>query len=323
MAKVKYRFNPESLSFDKVRTTFQAWIIKAFTFFTASIVISVIYYIIFSHFFDSPKEKSLMRHYKQVVLQYEILDKKLDQVSKVLDDFQNRDDNLYRIIFEAEPIPATIREAGIGGINRYEELEKLSNSEMVVDVTKKLDGISKRMYIQSKSYDELIEKALDKEKMLACTPAIQPLSNKDLRSISSGFGWRIQPLYKIRQFHPGQDFAAPIGTPVYATADGVVERAESSFHGYGNNIIIDHGFGYKTLYGHLNAFNVKEGQKVKRGATIGFVGNTGMSTGPHLHYEVIKNNEKINPINFFFNDLSAEQYDQILKLSNNAGQSLD
>ncbi len=323
MAKVKYRFNPESLSFDKVRTTFQAWIIKAFTFFTASIVISVIYYVIFSHFFDSPKDKAIKRKYNQVMLQYEILDKKLDQVGKVLDDFQNRDDNLYRIIFEAEPIPTTVREAGIGGINRYEELEKLTNSEMVIDVTKKLDGISKRMYIQSKSYDELIEKALDKEKMLACTPAIQPLSNKDLRSISSGFGWRIAPLYKVREFHPGQDFAAKIGTPVYATADGVVERTESSFHGYGNNIIIDHGFGYKTLYGHLNGFAVKEGQKVKRGATIGYVGNTGMSTGPHLHYEVIKNNEKINPINFFFNDLSAEQYDEILKLSNNAGQSLD
>lgn len=323
MAKVKYRFNPESLSFDKVRTSFQAWIIKAFTFFTASIVISVIYYVIFSYFFDSPKEKALMRENKQILLQYEIMNKKLDQVSKVLDDFQMRDDNIYRIIFEAEPIPKSIREAGIGGINRYEELENQTNSEMVVDIAKKLDGITKRMYIQSKSYDEIIEKAMDKEKMLACTPAIQPVANKTLERISSGFGWRIQPLYKIRQFHPGQDFAAPIGTPVYATADGIVEKAEASFHGYGNNIIINHGFGYKTLYGHLNGFAVKEGQKVKRGATIGYVGNTGMSTGPHLHYEVIKNNEKINPINFFFNDLTADQYDQILKLSNNAGQSLD
>jgi murein DD-endopeptidase MepM/ murein hydrolase activator NlpD len=164
---------------------------------------------------------------------------------------------------------------------------------------------------------------MDKEEMLACTPAIQPIANKTLKEISSGFGWRIQPLYKIRQFHPGQDFAAQIGTPVYATANGVVEKVESSFHGYGNNIIINHGFGYKTLYGHLSGFAVKEGQKVKRGATIGYVGNTGMSTGPHLHYEVIKNDEKINPINFFFNDLTAEQYDQILQLSNNAGQSLD
>jgi len=323
MAKVKYRFNPESLSFDKVRTSFQAWAIKAFTFFTASIVISVLYYIIFSYFFDSPKEKSLKRENKQILIQYEIMEKKLNQVSKVLDDFQNRDDNIYRIIFEAEPIPKSIREAGFGGINRYEELERLTNSEMVVDIAKKLDAISKRMYIQSKSYDEVIEKAMNKESMLACTPAIQPISNKTLSQISSGFGWRIQPLYKVREFHPGQDFAAIIGTPVYATADGVVEKVESSFHGYGNNIIINHGFGYKTLYGHLNGFAIKEGQKVKRGTTIGYVGNTGMSTGPHLHYEVIKNNEKINPINFFFNDLTAEQYDQILKLSNNAGQSLD
>lgn len=323
MAKVKYRFNPESLSFDKVRTSFKVWIIKAFTFFTASIVISIIYYIIFSYFFDSPKEKALIRESKQKDLQYEKMKLKLDQFSAVLDDMQQRDDNLYRIIFEAEPIPKTIREAGFGGINRYEELEKSTNSEMVLSIAKKLDIISKRLYIQSKSYDEVIEKAMNKEQMLASTPAIQPVSNKTLERISSGFGMRIHPLYKIKQFHSGQDFASPIGTAVYATADGVVEKAEHSDHGYGNNIKINHGFGYETLYGHLNGFNVKEGQKVKRGSVIGFVGNTGLSTGPHLHYEVIKNGEKINPINFFFNDLTADQFDQIIKISSNAGQTLD
>jgi len=324
MAKVKYRFNPESLSFDKVRTSFKIWIVKAFTFFTASIVISIIYYVIFSYFFDSPKEKSLIRVNKETELQYEIALKRIDEMSHVLDDMQQRDDNLYRVIFEAEPIPKSIREAGFGGVNRYEDIEKATNNKLVVETSKRLDIISKRMIIQSKSYDELIEKALNKEEMLKCLPGIQPVSNKNLERTSSGCGWRIHPLYKIRQFHSGQDFAAPIGTEVYATGDGIVEKTESSqYSGYGNCIVIDHGFGYKTRYAHLSRFNVKVGQKVKRGSLIGFVGNTGFSTGPHLHYEVEKNGEKVNPVNFFYNDLTADQFDQIIKISNNAGQTLD
>ncbi|HEY4788810.1 MAG TPA: M23 family metallopeptidase [Bacteroidales bacterium] len=324
MAKVKYRFNPESLSFDKVRTSFKIWIVKAFTFFTASIVISIIYYVIFSYFFDSPKEKSLIRVNKETELQYEIALKRIDEMSHVLDDMQQRDDNLYRVIFEAEPIPKSIREAGFGGVNRYEDIEKATNNKLVVETSKRLDIISKRMIIQSKSYDELIEKALNKEEMLKCLPGIQPVSNKNLERTSSGWGWRIHPLYKIRQFHSGQDFAAPIGTEVYATGDGIVEKTESSqYSGYGNCIVIDHGFGYKTRYAHLSRFNVKVGQKVKRGSLIGFVGNTGFSTGPHLHYEVEKNGEKVNPVNFFYNDLTADQFDQIIKISNNAGQTLD
>ena len=323
MAKVKYRFNPESLSFDKIRVSFKAWILKAFTFFTASIVIAVIYWGIFSYFFDSPKEKSLIRQNKQMHWQYEIMQKKLAQIENVLDDIQNRDDNIYRIILEAEPIPKSVRMAGFGGINRYEELEKMTSDTIVVQTAKKIDIISKRLYIQSKSYDEVIEKAMNKEQMLACLPAIQPVANKGLERTSSGFGWRMHPLYKIMQFHSGQDFAAPIGTEIYATADGVVERADESAHGYGKCVVIDHGFGYKTLYGHMNEFNVKVGQKVKRGSVIGYVGNTGFSTGPHVHYEVIKNGQKVNPVNYFFNDLSADQFDQIVKLSNNPTQTLD
>jgi murein DD-endopeptidase MepM/ murein hydrolase activator NlpD len=324
MAKVKYRFNPESLSFDKVRTSFKVWIVKSFTFFSASIVISIIYYIIFSYFFDSPKERSLVRVNEQMKLQYEIAQKRLDEITKELDDIQERDDNIYRTIFEAEPIPKSVREAGFGGVNRYEALERSTNSELVIETFKKLDIISKRLYVQSKSYDEVIEKAMNKEQMLACLPAIQPVSNKNLERTSSGWGWRIHPLYKIKQFHSGQDFAAPIGTEIYATGDGMVEKIESSkYSGYGNCVVVDHGFGYKTRYAHMNEFNVKLGQKVKRGTVIGFVGNTGMSTGPHLHYEVEKNGEKINPVNFFFNDLSAEQFDEIIRISNNEGQTLD
>ena len=324
MAKVKYRFNPESLSFDKVRSSFRAWIIKAFTFFSASIVISIIYYVVFSYFFDSPKENRLIRVNKEMKLRYELMQKRVNEMSKVLDDMQQRDDNIYRVIFEAEPIPKSIREAGFGGVNRYEDIEKATNSELTVETAKKLDIISKRMVIQSKSYDEVIEKAMNKEAMLACLPGIQPVSNKNLERTSSGWGYRIHPLYKIRQFHSGQDFAAPIGTEIYATGDGIVESMETStYSGYGNCVVINHGFGYKTRYAHMSKFNVKQGQKIKRGNVIGFVGSTGFSTGPHLHYEVEKNGEKVNPVNFFYNDLSAEQFDQIIKISNNAGQTLD
>jgi murein DD-endopeptidase MepM/ murein hydrolase activator NlpD len=323
MAKVKYHFNPESLSFDKVKTSFKVWILKAFTFFTASIVIFIIYYIIFSNIFDSPKEKSLIRKNREMERSYITMEKKLTEIEKVLDDIQNRDDNIYRVIFEADPIPKSVREAGFGGYNRYEDIEKATNSKLAVETAKKLDIISKRLYIQSKSYDEVIEKALNKEEMLACLPAIQPVANKNLERTSSGFGVRIHPLYKIPQFHSGQDFAAPIGTEIFATANGVVERVENSNWGYGKCVVIDHGFGYKTLYGHMSAFKVTIGQKVKRGTLIGNVGSTGFSTGPHIHYEVIKSGQKVNPVNYFFNDLSPAQFDEIIKLSNNPVQALD
>jgi murein DD-endopeptidase MepM/ murein hydrolase activator NlpD len=323
MPKVKYRFNPESLSFDKVRTSFKVWIIKSFTFLTAFMVVSVIGYFSITYLFSSWIMEAREREVKAKDLQFELLKKKLTEVEKVLDDMQNRDDNIYRIIFEADPIPKSIRMAGFGGINRYDEIEKSTNSKIVVETAKELDIIQKRMYIQSKSYDEIIEKALNKEHMLACLPAIQPVANKGLERTSSGFGYRMHPLYKILQFHSGQDFAAPIGTEIYATADGTVEKVENANWGYGKNIIIDHGYGFKTLYGHMSEFKVTLGQKIKRGQLIGLVGNTGMSTGPHVHYEVIKNGEKVNPINYFFNDLSPNQFDQIITKSNNPVQTLD
>jgi murein DD-endopeptidase MepM/ murein hydrolase activator NlpD len=279
---------------------------------------------VFSNFFDSPKEKALIRLNNQKDLQFEIMSKKLEQVSKVLDDIQQRDDNIYRTILEADPISKTVREAGFGGINRYEELEKTTNSALIVETAKKLDIISKRLYIQSKSYDEVIEKAMKKEHMLAGLPAIQPISNKDLTRTASGFGWRIHPIYKIRKFHEGMDFTSPTGTDVYVTADGIVAEIERDpYRGYGNKIVVDHGFGYKTLYAHLEGFNVKLGQKVTRGDIIGYVGSTGLSTAPHLHYEVHKNGKPVNPINYYFNDLTAQEYDQIIDISSRSGQTFD
>ena len=323
MPKGRYHFDIESLSLHRIRLSFKGLVIRIITYFFAGVVISVAFYLVFSHFFDSPKERILKRENEQMKLQYEILQKKLDQVGGVLDDLRQRDDNIYRTIFEAEPIPRSVREAGFGGVNRYADLEGYENASLVISTAKKLDKILKQTYIQSKSYDQIIPLAINKEEMLKCIPAIQPVANKGLERTSSGFGFRIQPIYKIREFHSGFDFAAPIGTSVYSTGDGVVESTESSFRGYGNCIIINHGFGYKTRYAHLSAFKVNPGQKIKRGDIIGLVGNSGLSTGPHLHYEVEKNKEKVNPAHFFFNDLTPEQYDQIITISSNNGQALD
>jgi murein DD-endopeptidase MepM/ murein hydrolase activator NlpD len=293
------------------------------TYFTATLLIAVIYNILFIVFFDTPKEKGLIRENQQLSTQYEVLNNRFDLVEKTLEDLQKRDDNIYRVIFEAEPIPPSVRSAGFGGVNRYADLQGFKNSELVTESARRLDKITKQLYIQSKSYDEVIEMAKNKAEMVACVPAIMPISNKDLRRTASGWGFRIHPIYKIRKFHYGMDFTAPTGTEIYATGNGVIEIVDNSLRGYGKRIIIDHGFGYKTLYGHLNGFNVKKGQKVKRGDVIGFVGSSGTSTAPHLHYEVLKNNKKVNPVHYYFNDLSPEEFDKMIFISSNSGQSFD
>lgn len=324
MPRVKYRFNPESLSFDKVRTSFRFWLLKAITFFTASIVIFIIYFLIFQHFFDSPKEKSLRRELDSKNLQFELMQKRLEQMQNVLADIEQRDDNIYRTIFESDPIPRSVRQAGFGGVNRYEEIEKINNSDLIRNTAQQLDRISKQLYVQSKSFDEVIEKALNSEKMHAALPAIQPVSNKDLSRTASGYGWRIHPIYKIRKFHEGMDFTAPLRTEVYATADGVVSNMETNVNrGYGNMVQIDHGFAYETIYAHLIDFKVKLGQHVKRGDVIGYVGNTGLSTAPHLHYEVRKGGKAVNPVGYYFNDLTADEFDQIIEISSRNGQTFD
>jgi hypothetical protein len=323
MGKIKYKFNPDSLKYYKVESSFKQKAIRGLAYFFAFLLNATIGYTLYSVAFDSPKEKGLKRQISEMNLNIELFNKQLNQIESVLGDMQQRDDNIYRTIFEAEPLNYAVREAGFGGSNRYAELEKLENSKIVINTAKRLDIVARKLLIQSKSYTDLEKMAESKEKMLAAIPAIQPISNKDLERTASGWGYRIHPIYKIRKFHYGVDFTAPVGTDVYVTGDGTVEVIESSQRGYGNSVIIDHGFGIKTLYAHLNAFNVKSGQKVKRGDIIGFVGNTGLSTAPHLHYEVIRNKEKVNPINYFFNDLTADEYDRMIELSMQPGQSFD
>ena len=279
--------------------------------------------VIFLQFFDSPKEKILNREIQQLSIQYKIIQNKLEKAEIVLDDLQKRDDNIYRLIFEADPIPKSIRKAGYGGVNRYQDLTGFNNSELVISTSKKIDQVTKQLYIQSKSFDEIIDLAKNKTTMLASIPAIQPVSNKDLSRMASGFGNRIHPIYKTKKFHAGMDFSAKTGTPIYATGDGEISKVKRSRKGYGNHVVINHGFGYKTLYAHMSKYIVKKRQKVKRGDIIGYVGNTGTSVAPHLHYEVHKDGKKINPVNFYYNDLTPEQFEKMLLISSQSNQSFD
>ncbi|MCB0507739.1 MAG: M23 family metallopeptidase, partial [Bacteroidetes bacterium] len=273
--------------------------------------------------FDTPVEQRKKQELKQMEDKYEILENRVDELNNVIHDLENRDDNIYRVIFEAEPLPENLREGVINEAQIYSQLKGQPDQKIISSTLSKLEQLEKQAYVQSKSYDQLVQLINNKEKMLECIPAIQPISNKDLKRIASGFGYRIDPVYKTKRLHTGLDFAAPTGTPVYATGDGVVEIAGSQGDGYGNKVLINHGYGYETLYGHNSKILVRVGQKVKRGQTIALVGSTGKSTGPHSHYEVWKNGEKINPVNYFFNDLTPEQYDQMLKIADQRNQAFD
>ena len=323
MAKVKYYYDTKTLSYKRIELNRVKKIKNFFYFLTGSAFTGLIMVIIFFQFFDSPKEKILDREIKQLSSQYDIIEDKLQQVETVLDDIQQRDDNIYRIIFEADPIPKSIRKAGYGGVNRYKHLNGYKNSELVIATAKKMDQITKQLYIQSKSFDDIIELAKNKTDMLSSIPAIQPVANKNLSRMASGYGYRIHPIYKTRKLHTGMDFSAKTGTPIYATGDGKIEKVKRSRRGYGNHVIINHGFGYKTLYAHMSKFTVKRGQTINRGDIIGYVGNTGTSMAPHLHYEVHKGGKKINPVNFYYNDLTPEQYERMLEISSQNNQSFD
>jgi len=323
MAKVKYYYDTKTLSYKRIQLSKLSKVKKLLYFILSSAFLGLIMSIAFFQFFDSPKEKMLNREIKQLISQYEITQKKLQQVEIVLDDIQHRDDNIYRVIFEADPIPKTIRKAGYGGVNRYQNLKGYKNSDLIISTTKKIDQITKQLYIQSKSFDYIITLAENKEKMLASIPAIQPVSNKDLSRMASGYGYRIHPIYKTNKFHAGMDFSAKTGTPIYSTGDGTVYKVRKSKRGYGNHVVINHGFGYKTLYAHMSKYTVKKGQKIKRGDIIGYVGNTGTSVAPHLHYEVHKDGKKINPVNFYYNDLTPAQYEKMLEICSQNNQSFD
>ena len=323
MAKVKYYYDTKTLSYKRIEFSRLKTLKRLFYFLIGSTFTGLIIAIFFFQFFESPKEKKLKKEVNILTSEYKIVEKKLNEVEIKATDIQNRDDNIYRVIFEMEPIPKSIRDAGYGGVNRYQYLKGHSNSELIINTNKRINQISKQLDIQSKSYDTIIRLAIDQADKLAALPAIQPISNKDLSHMASGYGFRIHPIYKTRKLHTGMDFSAKSGTPIYATGDGEISEVKQSRRGYGNHVIIDHGYGYKTLYGHMKKYIVHKGQKVKRGQIIGEVGNTGASVGPHLHYEVHKDDVKINPVNFFYNDLTPEEYEKILEMASQDNQSFD
>lgn len=291
--------------------------------FLAFLGIAFLFAILLFTFFKSPKEKSQARELEYMKLQYEILNDRLDNMEILLSDMEQRDNDLYRVMFEADPIAAGTRRSGFLTPNRYDNLYGYVNSNQVVNASRKLDIIASQLYHQSVSYDELFDLARNKSDMLAHIPAIFPLKETEVKYISSFFGYRPDPIYKVEKFHSGIDFSAQMGTEAYATGDGVVYDVEKGHWGYGNMVTIDHGFGYKTRYAHLQKAVVRKGQKVKRGQLIGYIGNTGKTTGVHLHYEVLKNDVQIDPINFFYNDLTPDEYEQILEQSTLPTQTMD
>lgn len=325
MSKSRYYFDSESLSYRKVESSNVKKVRNFLAFLLASFFFGVLVLLLLvnSPIINTPTELAQARELENYKLQFELLDKKMDQVEAVLDNLQDRDNNIYRIIFETNPIPEDVRKAGFGGINRYQDLEGYSNSKLVIETTRRLDISSKQLVVQSKSLDEIHRLAKDKEALLKAIPSIQPIRNKDLIRMASGYGYRTDPFTKKRKRHKGMDFSAKRNTPVYAPSDGVVTRADSRSSGYGKHIRINHGFGYVTLYAHLNKYNVRRGQKVKRGEIIGYVGSTGRSKAPHLHYEVLKDKIHVNPIHFYNGNLTASEYDELLELSSIENQSLD
>ncbi len=325
MSKVKYYYDPDTLSYRKIEPKKSRKYRNIFLFLAGSALFGFLALILLlnSNLLNTPRELSLSREVKNYELQFELLNKKMEQVEYVLSNMEDRDNNIYRVYFEANPIPEEQRRAGFGGINRYKSLEGFNNSEMIISTSRRLDIIQKQMVIQSKSLDEIAKLAAEKEKLLAAIPAIQPINNEELTRMASGYGWRSDPFTKARKMHWGMDFTAPKGVPIYATGDGVVKRADNSASGYGKHIRIDHGYGYMTLYAHLSKYNVKRRQKVKRGDLIGFVGSTGRSEAPHLHYEVWKDGSRINPINFYYGSLTPEEFENMLKYANQENQSLD
>ena len=322
MGKKYYTFNPETNSYELVYTTFAQKVFNVVRKVLMFVIFGGLAFLVFYLLIDKPTAQEFENENSQLLAQYKILSSRLDNALLVMRDIQQRDDNMYRVMLNAEPVSKVARNAGYGGTNRYDELMNMSNSELVVLTTQKMDMLAKQLYVQINSFDELVHMSSEQEDYLRHLPAIQPISNRDLKRTASGYGYRIDPVYKVRKYHRGMDFACDIGTPVYATADGVVVAAKW-LQGYGRTVEIDHGYGYRTLYAHLNKFSVKKGQKVVRGEQVALSGNSGKSTGPHLHYEVIVKGKPVNPINYYFMDLDAEGYDEMLRIAENHGKIYD
>ena len=325
MSKVKYYYDSENLAYRKIKTRKRKKFGVVILFLVASSLFGLLSFVILLNtpYFETPKDRLQAREIENLKLNYAILNKKMDQANDVVDAIEERDNNLYRAYFNKNAIPDSVRKVGLPGINRYKRLEGYDNSQLVMNTTKRIDVLNKELAIQSKSLDDILKLAEAKSDLLSAIPAIQPVRNENLKHLASGFGYRTDPFTKVKKMHEGMDFSAKNGTPIYATGDGVIARADNSASGYGNHIVIRHGFGYETLYAHLSKYNARAGQRIKRGDVIGYVGSTGRSEGPHLHYEVHKDGKVVNPLNFYYGNISAVEYVAIAHLANQENQSLD
>lgn len=326
MARIKYYYDTETCKYERVKVKTSDVVLNGLGILSLTVAMAagLLTIYLYSDLFESPKELILRNEVAELEFYYEKLSKDVEQLSGILDNIEQRDDNIYRVVLGAEPIEKSVRHAGVGGADRYADIKEKSidHQQLIVSLHEKVDLLRRKLYIESKSQDEVVELAEQKEKLYASIPAIQPISNKQLHALSSGFGYRTHPIYKMKKLHTGIDFAASIGTPIYATADGTISEVSVKFSGYGKMVEIDHGFGYRTRYAHMHDFAVKRGQTVKRGDLIGYVGDTGMSTAPHLHYEVLINGTKVNPVHYFYNDLTPAEYEKILELASIENQSL-
>jgi murein DD-endopeptidase MepM/ murein hydrolase activator NlpD len=324
MARIKYYYDTETCKYERIKTSTSDIVLNSLGILSLTMAMAVGLLLLYSNYFESPKELILKNEVKEMEFYYDNMSKELARLDKILGGLEYRDDNLYRKVLGAEPIDKSIREAGVGGSERYKEIieKNIVHEEAIVKLASSIDQLKRKIYIESKSQDDVVQFAEKKEKLFAAIPAIQPVANKELIALASGFGMRIHPVYKVRKMHTGIDFAATIGTPIYSTADGVIDEVQISFSGYGKMVEVDHGFGYRTRYAHMHGFAVKKGQKIKRGELIGYVGNTGLSTAPHLHYEVFINGVHVNPVHYFFNDLNAAEYEKIIELASLENQAL-
>ena len=324
MAKIKYYYDTETCKYERVKTKSSDIVLNALGIFALIIIVAAGLLLLYDAYFPSPRDIARENKIAEQKFYITKLDREISALNDILNGIEKRDDNIYRVVLGAEPIDKSIREAGVGGSDRYADIREkdIMDKEMLIELNEKVDKLRRKLYIESKSQDELVKLAENKEKLYASIPAIQPISNKQLMALASGFGMRIHPIYKLRKMHSGIDFAASIGTPIYATADGKVVNAEVKFSGYGKQVEIDHGFGYRTRYAHMHDFVVRRGQNIKRGDLIGYVGNTGSSTAPHLHYEVMINGNQVDPVHYFYNDLSPAEYEKILELASIENQSL-
>lgn len=323
MKKIKYYYNTSTLRYEKLETPLRVKLLRVFGFIAAALVTAALISMIAFQFIGSPRERFLEQQNKNYRSRFRDVEKELAVLEQQMKELEKRDNDVYRSIFEANPIPDSARARRIELEQEIAKVEKIKDDQMAASILKTIDNLKNRMAVQRKSYTELTALISNKEQMLAHTPAIQPVHNKDLTRIASGFGYRIDPVYKTAKFHAGLDFSAPQGTPIYATADGTVTTSGNTGNGYGNHVIINHGYGYETLYAHMVRVKAPNGKSIKRGEVIGWVGSTGKSTGPHCHYEVHKYGKELDPVYFFYNDLSPEQFDLLLKKAASSNQSLD